>query len=128
MSDLIITTDKSYYQQGDSALFTASNLGAGETASFSVAHLEAGADGIYGTADDLLSYDLAGTGITWSITDGGIGDLDGIVNGSITTAWFVNSDANGQAFQLFSTDLGTGETATATFTDAPTPIAAVPAT
>ena len=130
MSDLLVTTNKSDYQPGDTALFTASGLGTGDTVSFTVAHLQAGGDGIYGTADDILSYDLTGTGLVFTITDGGAGDLDGIANGSVSTAWTVNPDALGATFQLSALDAQTGATATTTFTDSNPhlPVNAVPAT
>src|SRR5207253_3825958 len=105
MSDFTVTTDKSDYQPGDNAVFIAANVVLGGSVVFDVAHLSAGADGIYGTADDLLSYDLTGTGIQWTVTDGGPGDLDGVVNGVIQTGWLVNQDALGQEFQLSALDM-----------------------
>jgi hypothetical protein len=116
-----VTTDKSDYQPNDTAVFTASSLNVGGTVIFSVSHVNAGADGIYGTADDLYTNDLTGTGIRWSVTDGGAGDLDGLLNGTVVTNWLINPDALDQAFMLFAINRSTGERATAFFTDAETP-------
>ena len=106
MSDFTVTTDKPDYQPGDTALFSASNVDVGATVEFLVAHVNAGEDGIYGTEDDLYTYDLTGTGITWTVTDGGEGDTDGVANGTVATTWYVNLDALGQAF-LLSASSGT---------------------
>src|SRR5262249_46371822 len=73
-------------------------------------------------ADDVLTYDLTGTGTPWTVTDGGVGDLDGVRNGAIQTSWYVNSDASNQAFVLTTTDAATGATTTTSFTDAATMI------
>src|SRR5258706_667791 len=118
MSDsIIVTTDQPDYTPDSVATFTALNVSAGATVEFDVAHVNAGADGVYGTADDLYTYDLTGTGVPWVVTDGGPGDLDGIVNGVITTSWFVNLDALGQTPGAAATDLATNLSATALFTD-----------
>ncbi|TIV23423.1 MAG: hypothetical protein E5W02_05875, partial [Mesorhizobium sp.] len=109
------------YAPGETVGITATNVSDGGTFTFEVAHLSAGADGVLGTADDVLAYDLTGTGTPWTVTDGGSGDLDGVVNGSIQTSWFVNGDAANQAFMLTATDEATGASATANFTDAPPP-------
>ncbi|TGU31189.1 hypothetical protein [Mesorhizobium sp. M4B.F.Ca.ET.150.01.1.1] len=100
---------------------TATDVGDGGSLTFSVAHVSAGADGVLGTADDVLTYDLTGTGTPWVVTDGGAGDLDGTVNGKIQTSWYVNSDAANQAFVLTATDQADGRVATVNFTDAPPP-------
>src|SRR5262249_35485197 len=102
---------------GSTATFTATNVAVGDTVEFSVAHVDAGADGVVGTADDVLVHDLSGTTAPWTVTDGGAGDLDGIANGVIVTSWDVNQDAAGQAFAVTATDETTGATAAASFTD-----------
>ena len=115
---LTVITDQPDYSPGMVATFTASNAGVGDTLEFTVAHVEAGADGIIGTADDVLAYDISGTGTPTTVTDGGAGDLDGIANGVIVTNWAVNQDAFGQTFLLTAFDETTGTFATTTFTDA----------
>ncbi|MBZ9986327.1 hypothetical protein LB572_04365, partial [Mesorhizobium sp. BH1-1-5] len=106
------------YAPGEAVGISATEVADGGTLTFQVAHLSAGADGVLGTADDTLAYDLTGTGTPWTVTDGGAGDLDGVVNGSIQTSWYVNGDAANQAFMLTATD-DLGNTATTAFTDAP---------
>ncbi|RAZ72500.1 Cna B-type domain-containing protein, partial [Mesorhizobium atlanticum] len=109
------------YAPGETVGITTSNVSDGATFTFEVAHLSAGADGVLGTADDVLAYDLTGTGTPWTVTDGGAGDLDGVVNGSIQTSWYVNGDAANQAFMLTASDTTSDASATVTFTDAPKP-------
>ncbi|SFQ14911.1 Cna protein B-type domain-containing protein, partial [Mesorhizobium sp. NFR06] len=106
------------YAPGETVGITTTNVSDGGTFTFEVAHLSAGADGILGTADDVLAYDLTGTGTPWTVTDGGAGDLDGVVNGTIKTSWYVNNDAANQAFTLTATDPASGRVATVNFTDA----------
>ncbi|RWG81341.1 SdrD B-like domain-containing protein [Mesorhizobium sp.] len=108
------------YAPGETVGITATDVGDGGSLTFSVAHVSAGADGILGTLDDVLTYDLTGTGTPWVVTDGGAGDLDGTVNGKIQTSWYVNSDAANQAFVLSATDQAGGRVATVNFTDAAT--------
>jgi uncharacterized repeat protein (TIGR01451 family) len=106
------------YAPGELVGITASNVAVGGSVQFTVAHVDAGADGIVGTADDGLLYDLTETGTPWIVVDGGVGDLDGVANGVIQTSWYVNQDAAGQAFQLTAADQASGDVATASFTDA----------
>ncbi|UCI06125.1 beta strand repeat-containing protein [Mesorhizobium sp. B1-1-8] len=109
------------YAPGETVGITTTNVSDGSTFTFQVAHLSAGADGFLGTADDVLAYDLTGTGTPWTVTDGGAGDLDGVVNGTIQTSWYVDSDAANQAFVLTASDAATGASASVNFTDAPKP-------
>jgi uncharacterized repeat protein (TIGR01451 family) len=118
-ASLNITTDQLDYAPGSTAIFTATNVVVGGTVEFSVAHVDPGPDGIVGTADDGLSHDLTGTMQPWTVTDGGLGDADGVANGIIVTSWKVNQDAAYQSFQVGATEAATGEMATAAFTDAP---------
>ncbi len=120
---LWVTLDQSDadYAPGETVGITASNVSTGGSLEFSVGHVSAGADGILGTADDVISGDLTGTGTPWVVTDGGAGDLDGLVNGAIQTSWYVNPDALNQAFVLSATDQTSGQVATASFTDAAPP-------
>ncbi|RVC56014.1 hypothetical protein EN779_25685, partial [Mesorhizobium sp. M4B.F.Ca.ET.088.02.2.1] len=119
---LAVTIDQADadYAPGETVGITATDVGDGGSLTFSVAHVSAGADGVLGTADDVLTYDLTGTGTPWVVTDGGAGDLDGTVNGKIQTSWYVNSDALNQAFTLTTTDPATGRVAAVNFTDAAT--------
>ncbi|MGY4320585.1 MSCRAMM family protein [Bradyrhizobium sp. JR3.5] len=113
-----VTTDLSDYAPGSTASFTAWNVTPGGSIQFTVWHtIGAGPDGIWGTADDQLGTPLSGS-TPWTVTDGGFGDLDGTVNGSITTSWYVNSDAANQSFLLTASDGTTGLLATTGFTDA----------
>ncbi|RWD87186.1 MAG: hypothetical protein EOS38_18495 [Mesorhizobium sp.] len=106
------------YAPGETVGITATDVEDGGSLTFLVAHHSAGADGILGTADDVLTYDLTATGTPWVVTDGGAGDLDGVVNGTIQTSWYVNADAANQAFTLTATDQADGRVATVNFTDA----------
>jgi len=121
LDGLAVATDAYDYAPGSTATFTAANAALGGTVKFSVAHTDPGPDGIVGTADDGLLHDLTGTTDPWSVTDGGLGDLDGIANGVVVTSWDVGPDALGQTFQLSATD-DSGATATAIFTDAAPPL------
>jgi uncharacterized repeat protein (TIGR01451 family) len=107
-----VSTDLPDYAPGSTATFTA-NVGVGDTVTFNVTD-------VAGTA-------VSGTNQPWTITDGGFGDLDGVANGVITTTWAVGLDALGQAFVLTATDQTAGLTATASFTDALTPVDATSA-
>src|SRR6185369_4165237 len=72
-----LTTDKLDYSPGNIAILTASNLQVGETVQFHVTSETAGPG-----QDPWVVSD--------GITDGGIGDLDGVADGSITTSWQVD--------------------------------------
>jgi uncharacterized repeat protein (TIGR01451 family) len=148
--DLQLSTDLADYAPGDTAYFIVSGFEEGATIEFQVLHVDdAGEDGEYGTLDDVLDagydeiygtdddgfgpaedYDSHGT---FYITDGGVGDLDGIVNGEILTSWYVDpNDSLDAQFLLvarevtagedwtFGTDddVYTGGTGTTAFTDA----------
>src|SRR5436190_24178901 len=84
-----VTTDQPDYSPGSIAAFTA-NVAVGETVTFDVID-------VAGTA-------VSGTNQPWTITDGGVGDLDGVANGVIQTTWAVGQDAAGEAFELSATD------------------------
>jgi hypothetical protein len=119
-----IVTDKSDYPPESTAIFTASGVAVGGTATFTVWHLLAGADGMIGTADDKAKDDLSGTGLSWAAVDGSESDLDGVANGVVVTSWYVNLDAANQAFLLTAAKEG-GETVSTVFTDA-APVLAIP--
>ncbi len=122
-----VTTDLSDYAPGSTAIITASGFAAGSTVALEVEHATgAGADGVWGTPDDVLDTDTGEGHEPWYVTDGGAGDLDGQVNGSVTTSWYVNpDDSAGATFLLTAASagadsvFGTGDdsVATTSFTD-----------
>ena len=109
-----VVTNQSDYIPGQTVQIAAT-FDPGSTVQLMVAHdIGAGADGIWGTADDVLSYDLTGTGLPWTVT----ADANGLINAS----WLVNQDALGQSFELIAVELGangaaTGPMVTKFFTD-----------
>ncbi|MGS7253758.1 DUF5801 repeats-in-toxin domain-containing protein, partial [Pseudomonas anuradhapurensis] len=122
-----VTTDLSDYSPGSTATVTASGFAAGSMVAFEVDHATgAGADNLWGTPDDVLATDAGEGHDPWYVTDGGAGDLDGKVNGSITTSWYVNpDDSAGATFLLSATGAGADQVfgtaddvvATTSFTD-----------
>jgi hypothetical protein len=116
-----VITNQPDYSPGQTVQITA-NFDPNSTVQFTVAHdIGAGADGIWGTADDVLSYDLTGTGPAWSWT------ATADVNGVIDTSWFVNQDALGQRFELIAVEQAadgayTGPATMMSFTDSFTPV------
>ena len=111
VQSLSVSTDLADYAPGSTATFTA-NVDVGDTVTFNVT--------------DVAGTVVSGTSQPWTITDGGVGDLDGIANGVIQTSWAVGQDAAGEAFVLTAMDQTTGLTATASFTDSPhIPVAAI---
>lgn len=109
-----VETDKQDYQPGETAMITATGFAPGAVVKLQVQHLEAGADGEFGTSDDVIvAPSDSGKGHhPWVIKDGSPRDLDGEKNGTIITEWYVNPDDSANAtFQLTATDLKTGEAA-----------------
>ena len=127
ISSPTVSTDLSDYSPGSTATITANGFSAGSTVAFEVDHAtDAGADNLWGTPDDVLATDSGEGHTPWYVTDGGAGDLDGQVNGSITTSWYVNpDDSAGATFLLSATAAGADQVygsaddvmATASFTD-----------
>ena len=70
----LVTTDLLDYAPGDTATITASNFIIGSTIEFQVQHVsDPGADGVYGTADDVVDTTTNASGEghdPWYITDG----------------------------------------------------------
>ena len=122
-----VTTDLKDYAPGSTAIITASGFAAGSTVKLEVDHVtDAGADSVWGTPDDVLNTNTGEGHDPWYVTDGGTGDLDGQVNGSVTTSWYVNPDDSADARFLLTASaagrdgvFGTGDDAVATtsFTD-----------
>ncbi|MFV3304595.1 beta strand repeat-containing protein [Pseudomonas sp. NY15181] len=122
-SDVSVSTDQQDYAPGSTANITASGFAAGSTVTFHVQHVsDAGPDGIWGTPDDVIEITSGAGHDPWSVTDGGPGDLDGEVNGSITTSWYVNPDDSLGATFLLTAQSGDA-LATASFTDGPIVVA-----
>ena len=113
---LLVTTDQTDYTPDSTATITAENVTVGGTIEFVV------------TDVDTSNGTVSGTNEVWAVTDGGAGDLDGEVNGTIVTSWYVGQDAANEAFVVSATETATGDTATASFTDAPSfdPVPASP--
>ncbi|MBR0659909.1 hypothetical protein, partial [Neoroseomonas oryzicola] len=106
-----LLTDQNDYAPGSTAIITADGLTIGTTLTMNVQHVAgAGLDGLYGTSDDEV-LDLGGAGHeTWTVTDGGEGDLDGLANGTIVTSWYVNpDDSANQTFVLTATETASGQ-------------------
>jgi hypothetical protein len=99
-----LTTNQQDYAPGSTAYFKAEGFLPGETLQFQVLHI----DGTANTGADNQP---------WLVTDGGVGDLDGMVNGSVSTSWFVGSDNIGSTLEVIATGLTSGLTTEATFTD-----------
>ncbi|WP_229861865.1 DUF7507 domain-containing protein, partial [Pseudodonghicola xiamenensis] len=116
--DFTVITDQADYSPGDTATITASGVATGGSVTFEVDHVsDPGPDGIYGTADD-TTVDLGGDGHeSWTVVDGGEGDLDGIANGVIVTEWYVNPDDSLNETFLLSASTNDGQTSYTSFTD-----------
>lgn len=121
-----VFTDKLDYSPGSIANITAADFTPGSTVEFLVQHVQdAGADGIWGTTDDVLGNNTGVGHTPWLITDGGMGDLDGVVNGVIKTTWYVDpDDSYMEEFLLTATgdnatpsDSSDDQKAVTTFTD-----------
>ena len=113
-----VSTDAQDYAPGAWAEITATGFDPGSTVTFQVQHAsDPGADGVWGTMDD-VTVDLGGDGHeTWSIEDGSALDLDGAVNGSIVTSWYVNPDDSMNWHFLLTAMAVNQQTASAGFTD-----------
>lgn len=102
----LLVSDQLDYAPGSVATLTASGFDDGATLRFQV------------------TSDTAGPGqspwtVTDGITDGGAGDLDGAVNGSVQTTWLVDPDGAyiGATLTATATDVSLGTTASTVFTD-----------
>ncbi len=114
-----VTTDLTDYAPDSTAYLTSSGFAAGAAIEFQVLHVSgAGEDGVFGTLDDVVE-DLAGDGHdAWTVVDGSADDLDGMVNGSVMTSWYVNPDDSAGATFLLTAKDSNGIVASNTFTDA----------
>ncbi len=113
----LVTTDREDYAPGEIVRIKTTGFEAGSTIEFAIAD-DPNRAGDDGDADTYQRF---------SVTDGGAGDLDGIVNGQILTNWLVPTDNNGSGSgtpdalnaTLNLTATGSdGRVATTRFTDA----------
>ncbi|NCW77652.1 MAG: hypothetical protein EBV64_06750, partial [Oxalobacteraceae bacterium] len=114
-----VSTDAQDYAPGSWVEITATGFDPGSTVNFQVQHAgDPGADGIWGTLDDVI-VDLGGEGHeAWSIVDGSELDLDGTANGAVVTSWYVNPDDSLNWYFLLTAMAANQQTASAGFTDA----------
>ncbi|NBY00924.1 MAG: hypothetical protein EBQ87_02925 [Planctomycetes bacterium] len=88
-----VSTDLPDYPPGSTAIISANNFLPGSDITFQVVHITGpGADGTFGTLDDILGNNTGSGHDAWVVTDGGNGDFDGIANGFVQTSWYVNPD------------------------------------
>src|SRR5512144_294480 len=130
MSDLSVSTNLSDYAPGSTAYITTSGLDNGENIQFLVEIVSApGADGLYGTADDVVDPAqttlLDGQLMPWTVQDDGAGDADA-TDGVLQTSWYVDPDALNTTLRLTARSAGADgqfgtaddEVAMTSFTDA----------
>ena len=106
---LSVTTDKTDYAPGSTATFTVTGIASGSSVIFRIADVS-NAPGVNGIADIYTPF---------KITDGGTGDSDGVVNGTIVAQWQVPADGRATGAVLQLTAVSGSQTATTTFSDAP---------
>jgi hypothetical protein len=117
MSTPSVTTDRTDYAPGSTATFTARDFSAGTKIQFQVVNL--GADGLYGTRDDLVYK-------AWIVADGSSADASGLA-GVVETSWILPASARDRDLRLIATEDTNGDgvfggagdqSATASFSDA----------
>ncbi len=118
VTQMTVSTDAQDYAPGSWAEITATGFEPGSTVTFQVQHAgDPGADGLWGTLDDVI-VDLGGDGHeAWSVTDGSALDLDGTANGTVVTSWYVNPDDSLNWHFLLTAMAAGQETASEGFTD-----------
>jgi len=92
MENLAVKTDLEDYAPGSTAYITATGFKPGSTIEFAIQE-DANRPGDDGIANIYTPF---------YVTDGGEGDLDGEVDGNITTTWFVPSDPDGDGPEVAS--------------------------
>jgi hypothetical protein len=95
---LTVTTGQADYAPGSTGTLTTTDVAVADTLEFSVAAINAGADGRVSTANDFRAYDLGGATAPWIVADGGPGDLDGAANSTIVMNVGSAASACEQAF------------------------------
>jgi hypothetical protein len=113
MESLTVTTDKADYAPGSTATLVVTGVNFGSPVAFRIADL-ASDPGINGIADIYAPF---------SVTDGGLGDTDGLANGVVVTQWQVPADGRATGATLQLTATSGSRTATTTFSDAPSKVA-----
>ena len=106
-ASMTVTTDKPDYAPGDIATFVVAGVRSGSSVSFQVADL-ASNPGINGRVDVYAPF---------SVTDGGLGDSDGLANGVVVPQWQVPSDGSATGATLQLTATSGNQTTTTTFSD-----------
>jgi len=92
-----VSTDKQDYAPGETAKIAAVEFQVGETVQFLVLHNDS-------------TPNTGGGHEPWQVTDGSANDLDGMADGNIVTAWYVNPDDSAEsAFELTATGLSSGQ-------------------
>jgi hypothetical protein len=100
-----VFTDQADYAPAQTAHIYASDFAIGEVVQFQVLHVD-------GTPN-------SGNGHSpWTVVDGSVDDLDGVVNGNIHTTWYVDPDDSADStFELTAQGLTSGAMAATVFTD-----------
>ena len=107
LPELSLSTDQLDYPPGSTVNITLTGLATGASATFQVADL-ASDPGDDGDADIYQSF---------TVTDGGEGDLDGLANGVILTSWTVPATGDSDNATLSLSATSGDRTVTTTFTD-----------
>jgi hypothetical protein len=110
LGSLSVTTDKTDYAPGSTAILTATGVPSGGSVTFQIADLTPGVNGI------------AAVYAPFTVTDGGAGDSDAIANGVVVAKWQVPVDGTATGATLRLTASSGGNAATTTFADAANPI------
>src|SRR5512139_3517461 len=102
-----VSTDQTDYAPGTTATITVDGLAAGTPVQFTVEVMNAGSDGIYGTADDFVdAYQTSLLGESpWYATEDGEGD-GAAEEGVLRSFWYVDPDALNQTLRLTARTAG----------------------
>ena len=109
---MTVTTDKADYTPGSTATFTVAGVNSGSSVAFQIGDL----------ASDPGINEIADVYAPFSVTDGGVGDVDGLANGTVVAQWQVPGDGSATGALLQLTATSDGQTAITTFSDAPNKI------
>ena len=106
---MAVTSDKADYEPGEEASFVLTGISPGSSVLFQLADISSD-PGINGIADVYTSF---------RVTDGEVGDADGLANGTVVAQWQVPVDGSATGAKLQLTATSGSQKATATFSDAP---------